>query len=165
MLAQPVKLNSITEHHITTGEHFAQCFTGSRPLIFPQIFAIVDVEADGNAQLVGDVEGLKCGICSLLRDGCRDARHMKELAVSQYLPPGNHARLQVVVGGIATVVDDLGCTHAGGRLEIVGADALTAIEHVIGIHTQLCQIHGSGMTNGGVWQTGDIGHILSLSGE
>ena len=79
--------------------------------------------------------------------------------------PGNHAWLQVEVGRIAAIVDHFRGSHACSGLEVIGADALSAVEHMAGVHPQLCQVHGTGMAHGSVWQTGDIGHVLSLCGE
>ena len=59
MLGQPVEFHSVTKHHVAAGEHMTQDSTGISTFVFPQILAVVDVEADGHAKFIGNVEGLK----------------------------------------------------------------------------------------------------------
>ena len=90
---------------------------------------------------------------------------MEVITVFQDLAPGNHLWFQVEIGRIGTVVDHLRCPHTGGWLEIIGTDALATIEHLTGVDAQLRQVHRTGMADGCIRQTGDIGHILTLGGE
>lgn len=73
MLGEPVELHGVAKHHVAAGEHPAERLAGIGTLVAPQVLAVVDVEADGNAHLVGDIECFEGGIGCLLRDGCRDA--------------------------------------------------------------------------------------------
>ena len=85
--------------------------------------------------------------------------------VLEYLAPGNHTGLEVIICRTRTVINHLCSTHTCRWLEVIGAYTLSAVEHTAGINTQLCQIHCSGMPHRGVWQTGDISHLLALSSQ
>ena len=165
MLRQPVELYGIAKHHVAACQHAAQRLAGCCTLVLPQVLAVVDVEAYRHSQLVGNVESLECSLCRLRRDGCSDARHVEVVAVLQYLSPGYHAGLEVVICRTRAVVDYLCRPHPCRRLEVVCADALSAVEHSAGVYAQLCEVHRPCMSYGGVWQAGDIGHVFALRSQ
>ena len=90
---------------------------------------------------------------------------MEISTVFKNLTPRYHAGPEVEIGRVGAIVDDLRRPHGCCRLEIVGADTLSAIKHMAGVHAQLRQVHRSGMAYRGIRQTGDIGDVLSLRGK
>ena len=73
VFTQPLELDGITEHHVATEQHTAQRFTWLGSFVFPEVLAVVDIEADGNPQLISDVKSFEGGIGSLLGNGCGNA--------------------------------------------------------------------------------------------
>ena len=72
VFAQPFKFDGVSKHHVAVRQHSAKCFPWIRTLVFPEVFAIVDVEAYCNANLVGNVQCLKGSLGSMRGYGSRD---------------------------------------------------------------------------------------------
>ena len=102
--------------------------------VFPEVLAVIEVAADGQAETVRGADRFKADVSRTLAESRGDTGPVEPLCPVQYLIPVYHARLDGGDGRAGTVVDDLARPRHGAGLEEIDPQTVTAGDAAAGIN-------------------------------
>ena len=136
---------------------------GSLLAILPQVLAVVQVAGDGDASLLGFLDGLNAQLHCALGDGGGDTGNVEPIHTFKGLVPVDVAGLGHGYCGILTVVDNLAGAGIGAGLQVVDAQtALVGADDAAGVNTELAQVFHALVSDGIFGQHGEVGHVLAI---
>ena len=153
----------VGDAHIHIGHQLGHHAVGL--VVGPQLLAVVQVAADGQAHVLGLLAGLQADGRQLAAQGRGDAGEMEPVGPGEDGLPVEIGSGGLSDGGPGPVIDDLGGALRGALFHKVQAQAVAAPDDGAGIHTIAAQLVDGGLADLVGGDLGDEGGIHTIVGQ